>query len=218
MSKKRQRLTGCVPTGVQIRKKEDGSDSRTIEGYAIVFGQRSVPMWTDSAGRECVEVIAPEAVSAELLDRSDIVMTMHHDVRYVLARSKNGKGTLSYGIDETGVRFWFEAPNTERGDEAIEMVKRGDIDGCSFAFSADYGDPGCVSSEVAEDNVRVYTVRSMSGIYDFTLTPTPAYPQTECEARSRESALAEKKNDDTKAEEWREDAKKLLGLLSEYNY
>lgn len=169
-------------------------ESRRIEGYAILFNSPSVSFGADRT-EDIREVIAPEAVTRELLDNSDIIMTMYHDNQIILARSKRGEGTLSYEIDEKGVKFSFEAPHTNDGKTAIELVKRGDIDGCSFAFSAEYSDKEAVSREMTtdEDGVRhtLYTVRQIGGLYDFTLTPEPAYPATSVEARDLSSVIDE---------------------------
>lgn len=168
---------------LQVRE-QDGKPPR-LTGYAIVFGTASLPLYSD-ADETIREVIAPEAVTRELLDRSDIVMTMFHNDSLILARSAAGKGTLSYSIDEHGVKFDFEPPQTEDGKKAVELVKRGDIAGCSFAFSTDYSDCQSVErSTTSEGGKRIttYTVRKITGLYDFTLTPHPAYPATSVEAR-----------------------------------
>lgn len=179
-------------TASQLRLREiDGKEeSRTITGYAILFDVPSAPLYEDEDEVIC-EVIAPEAVSLELLDKSDIKMTMFHDRQLLLARSKNGSGTLSYGIDDKGVYFEFEAPDTADGDKAIELVKRGDIAGCSFAFSTRYYDRAFVEESVVHgDKVEVtYRVKVITGIYDFTLAADPAYPDTSVEAREIVDAL-----------------------------
>lgn len=182
-------LKRCIyaPATVRIRSAEDDQKpSRTIEGYAILFNTPSAILWADD--KETVrEQIAPEAVTQDLLDSSDIKMTMNHDFSCLLARSKKGKGTLSYSIDAKGVRFSFEAPKTDDGDRALELVGRGDIDGCSFMFTCSYRDPD-VTSEATTDKETgrrdvLYTIHTITGIYDFTLTPMPAYPDTEVSAR-----------------------------------
>ena len=68
----------------------------------------------------------------------------------------------------------------------MELVKRGDIAGCSFAFSTDYSDRQSVERTTATEGgkeITTYTVRKITGLYDFTLTPHPAYPATSVEAR-----------------------------------
>ena len=179
-------------TASQLRLREiDGKEeSRIITGYAILFDVPSAPLYEDE--EEVIrEVIAPEAVSLELLDNSDIKMTMFHDRQLLLARSNKGSGTLSYGIDDKGVYFEFEAPDTADGDKAIELVKRGDIAGCSFAFSTRYYDRVFVEESVVHgDKVEVtYRVKVITGIYDFTLAADPAYPDTSVEAREIVDAL-----------------------------
>lgn len=179
-------------TASQLRLREiDGiEESRIITGYAILFDVPSAPLYEDE--EEVIrEVIAPEAVSLELLDSSDIKMTMFHDRQLLLARSNKGSGTLSYGIDDKGVYFEFEAPDTADGDKAIELVKRGDIAGCSFAFSTRYYDRAFVEESVVHgDKVEVtYRVKVITDIYDFTLAADPAYPDTSVEAREIVDAL-----------------------------
>lgn len=183
-------------TASQLRLREiDGiEESRTITGYAILFDTPSAPLYEDE--EEVIrEVIAPEAVSKELLDKSDIKMTMFHDRQLLLARSNKGSGTLSYGIDDKGVYFEFEAPDTADGDKAIELVKRGDIAGCSFAFSTRYYDRAFVEESVVHgDKVEVtYRVKVITGIYDFTLAADPAYPDTSVEAREIVDALHQRR-------------------------
>lgn len=183
-------------TASQLRLREiDGKEeSRTITGYAILFDVPSAPFYEDE--EEVIrEVIAPEAVSLELLDKSDIKMTMFHDRQLLLARSNKGSGTLSYGIDDKGVYFEFEAPDTADGDKAIELVKRGDIAGCSFAFSTRYYDRAFVEESVVHgDKVEVtYRVKVITGIYDFTLAADPAYPDTSVEAREIVDALHQRR-------------------------
>lgn len=183
-------------TASQLRLREiDGTEeSRTITGYAILFDVPSAPLYEDE--EEVIrEVIAPEAVSLELLNNSDIKMTMFHDRQLLLARSNKGSGTLSYGIDDKGVYFEFEAPDTADGDKAIELVKRGDIAGCSFAFSTRYYDRAFVEESVVHgDKVEVtYRVKVITGIYDFTLAADPAYPDTSVEAREIVDALHQRR-------------------------
>lgn len=191
MNKDQQiRRVSCTVAEMRVREAAEGeAPSRTITGYAILFNQRSIPIWEDEH-EVAYEIIAPSAVTKELLNRSDIKMTMFHDRQLILARSRNGKGTLSYDVDDKGVSFSFDAPNTVDGDKALELVRRGDLSGCSFAFTTHYYDPAFVSKEIIqrENNKTVitYTVNSITGIYDFTLAADPIYPETSVGAETRE--------------------------------
>lgn len=166
---------------------EEGVESRTIEGYAIRFNEKSVVLcdWWDGMFRE---VIAPEAVTREFLDKQDIKLTMYHNREKILGRSCKGEGTLSYEVNEEGVLMSCELPRTALGDECLELIKRGDLQGMSFAFR-DGANAGSVEWSEDEDGVPVRTVREMLGIYDMTIAADPAYPTTNVEAREAEEVL-----------------------------
>lgn len=179
-----------------VRESAPGeAQSRKICGYAIMFNVPSVILDKDDHYEER-EVIKPCAVTKALLDSSDIIMTMYHNREIVLARSNKGKGTLSYRIDNKGVFFEFDAPNSPNGDEALELVRRGDITGCSFIFGSYYYNDEYVRREEKKVNgvtqVTCYVLK-MTGIYDFTITTKPAYPDTSVEAREAQERKAQKK-------------------------
>lgn len=179
-----------------VRESAPGeAQSRKICGYAIMFNVPSVILDKDEHYEER-EVIKPCAVTKALLDSSDIIMTMYHNREIVLARSNKGKGTLSYRIDNKGVFFEFDAPNSPNGDEALELVRRGDITGCSFIFGSYYYNDEYVRREEKKVNgvtqVTCYVLK-MTGIYDFTITTKPAYPDTSVEAREAQERKAQKK-------------------------
>lgn len=189
---KRILRTECAE--LQVREAAEGeAPSRTITGYAILFGVPSAPLWSDEDS-EAREVIAPDAITKELLDGCDIKFTMFHDRQLILARSKSGNGTLTYTVNEKGVKFEFEAPNTADGDKALELVRRGDISGCSFAFTTRYWDSDFVerTAKVVNGSTQItYTVKAVTGVYDFTLAADPAYPDTSVEAREFIAGLKE---------------------------
>ena len=198
MKNKHDIVTRTMHTCSELHVREaagDESPSRVITGYAILFNTPSAPLWSDEDS-EAREIITADAVTPELLANSDIKMTMFHDQQLILARSNKGEGTLSYEIDEKGVKFEFEAPKTADGDKAIELVRRGDISGCSFAFVTKYWDEAFVENSaniVDGRTIITYRVKVMIGIYDFTLAADPAYPDTSVEAREFVTQLREKK-------------------------
>lgn len=181
--------------GVQLKVREatEGSESRTIEGYILKFGVRSRLLcdWWD----DYYEVLEPGCITRETLDACDIILTMFHDRQLVLARSNQGTGTLNYEIDEVGVKFWADMPKTVDGDKALELVQRGDIAGCSFIYSTDESDSeNAVSYERLDekdkngDDILLRHVKRIDAVYDFTLTTTPAYEQTEVTRREVEAS------------------------------
>lgn len=209
-------------SGGSVRLREAGEgevSSRTIEGYAIRFDTPSLPLYDDGKD-EIREVIDRGAVTRELLDGSDIKFTLFHDGQLLLARSKQGKGTLRYELREDGVFFSFEAPATADGDKAVELVRSGVIDGCSFAFSTRYRDPEFVKPETRKESGKRKTVchvRRIEGIYDMTLTPDPAYPATSVSNRDVAFMIREREKPDTEGEERRlrqlEEMRKAAGIM-----
>ncbi|HZK46777.1 MAG TPA: HK97 family phage prohead protease [Atopostipes sp.] len=157
---------------------------RTIEGYAIVFNQWSEIMYDPEGKRFFREKISQSAVTDELINRSDIKALVEHNRERLLARYNKGKGTLVLTIDEHGLRYKFEAPNTDDGNYAVEMVSRGDINGSSFAFSAIKGkDDVWVKGD---DRIFERTINNIRFLSDVTITSDPAYSQTEVNVRSLE--------------------------------
>lgn len=161
------------------------AEGRTISGYAIVWGVESRVL-ADWNG-EFVEIIERGAVDEELIANSDVKALFNHDRNCLLARSVNGEGTLRLSIDEQGLRFEFEAPETTLGNDVLELVKRGDLRGCSFAFTADEE-----HIEYLNDGKRkIRTVRKLSGLYDVSVVVDPAYTQTSVEARAFDTVVTE---------------------------
>ena len=210
----------CTPSELHIREAAEGeTPSRTITGYAILFNVPSAPLWSDEDS-EAREVIAPEAVTKEFLDGQDIKMTMFHDSHSLLARSNKGGGTLSYTVDDKGVMFEFTAPNTVDGDKALELVRRGDISGCSFAFTTHYFDSDFVErqSKVAANGVNniAYRVKAVTGIYDFTLAANPYYPDTSVEVRELTAEL--KREQQSATEPTVEEKERVMRQLREMRH
>ena len=178
---------------LQIREAAEGGESRIIEGYALKFGVRSRLLcdWWENY----YEVLEPGCITRETLDACDIMLTMFHDRQLILGRSKMGVGTLHYEIDEIGVKFWCEVPKTADGDKALELISRGDISGCSFIYSTDEWDSeNAVSYELSGektedgDDILLRHVKRIDKVYDFTITPKPAYEQTTVSKREVEEA------------------------------
>lgn len=187
MKKNLKQMRSFSPCKLQVRETATG---RTISGYAIVFNSPSVVL-AKGHDYEEREVISPKAVTTPFLDQQDIKMTLFHDRQLILARSNKGKGTLSYEVDAHGVKFSFVAPKTADGDKAVELVRRGDIAGCSFMFLADVYDPEyakTTTKTVGGIKVLTRTIIKMDAVLDFTLAADPAYPDTSVSARERKAA------------------------------
>ena len=190
MDKKITRQIDLQVSGLRVREVEGEQRSRTIEGYAVVFGVRSVNLTPWSSDREVYEIMERDSITNDLLNRSDIVLTAFHDNTAILGRWRQGKGTLKLWLDERGMRFECTLGNTARADELLSAIDRGDIDGMSFAFTADEEDNvnGVLYEKTGERTaegkvVWLRRVKKVTGLYDVTIAGHPAYPQTSVEAR-----------------------------------
>lgn len=192
--------TRFIPTdtcGLYVRAAEDGQQSRTIEGKPIVFGVRSVNLTPWNSTREVYEVLEPGCITNELLQRSDVILNLNHSnmVPDVLGRCNNGKGTLSLRLAGDHIECSCELPNTNNANDALELMKRGDITGMSFAFEDDYQDSeNGVSYErtaVTHDGKEVWLrhVKRITGLYDVAIVTHPAYQQTSIATREASEAI-----------------------------
>ena len=185
---KQTRFTPIETCGLQVREPQEGqTESRTIEGTPIVFGVRSVNLtpWSDT--REVYEVLEPGCITNDLLQRSDVILNLNHSnmVPDVLGRCRDGKGTLSLELRENKIGCRCELPRTNNADDALELMRRGDITGMSFAFTDDYQDSENGVSyertdEKTEDGKEVWLrhVKRITGLYDVAIVTHPAYEQT----------------------------------------
>ena len=182
----------------------DEPESRHIEGYGSVFNERSL----DLGG--FVEMIAPGAFDG-VIERSDVKCYLDHNPgKGILARSRNGKGSLSLVVDEKGLQYSFDAPKTSLGDEVVEGLKRGDYSQSSFAFTVD--------DEIwtkEADGSYLRTITKIGGLYDVSIVANPAYEGTSVALRSLDAFKAqeeipvevreeEPKTEDVKEEEVKE--------------
>lgn len=198
------------PREVVIR---EAGKSKIIEGWAILFGTLSAPI--GDGVRIYREIMEPGSVTKELLDASDFRLTMFHDRQIILARSNMGRGTLNYNVTAAGVRFWAEMPDTEDGRRALELVARGDISGCSFTYTTNEADENYVTHERKTDPKTgeayiLRRVKRVTGIYDFTLAASPAYPQTTVSRRERGDQAGTSSKDE-EVERVRKMARRELG-------
>ena len=159
-------------------------NSRTIEGYAVVFGERSLflPDW--NKGRMVEEVMMPGSITEELIAKSDVIANIDHDNRRMVARSINGEGSLHLSLDEHGLKFSYEAPMTNDGEAVLQGVRRGDYRGCSFAYTCDEDTGVHYEKNEKDSRALIRYVDEVNGLYDVSVVIHPAYPQTNVDSRA----------------------------------
>ena len=196
---KQIRFIPAESCNLQMREPQEGQqESREIEGRPIVFGVRSVNLTPWSSTRKVYEVLEPGCISRELLQKSDVVLNLNHSnmVPDVLGRYRNSeKDTLTLEMRGDSIDCRCELPHTNNANDALELIKRGDIDGMSFAFEDDYEDTeNGVSYERTNDvedgkEVWLRHVKKITGLYDVAIVTHPAYKQTSVGMREASEAI-----------------------------
>lgn len=164
-------------------------DKRSVEGYALLFD-------TPSDGLSFTEIIERNALDG-VIAKSNVFALLNHDSeRGILARSKNGEGTLTLTVDDKGLKYRFEAPHTALGDELLEYLRRGEISESSFAFTVaketwDYRDDGSWKR----------TIHQIDRLFDVSPVFDAAYSATSVCLRGKEQAEAELKAQKTRQSE-----------------
>ena len=151
----------------EIRAKS--GDKPGLEGYAAVFNQRSEVLGFFVPFRE---TIMPGAFSRALQENQDVRALINHDSNLVLGRTKSG--TLALTEDDKGLRFSLDLPSTQAARDLLELVQRGDIDQCSFAFRAL---KDAWTDEPDADGNWAREIHD-ADLFDVSIVTYPAYPQT----------------------------------------
>ena len=143
-----------------------------LAGYCAVFNKPS----HDLGGFR--EIIKPGAFKRTLADSAHVVALNNHNADQVLGRV--GSGTLRLEEDDTGLRFELDLPDTSYARDLSALVQRGDVAGCSFAFSVRPG--GELWEESNGQSIRTLSALDLGEI---TITAQPAYPDTSVAKRNR---------------------------------
>lgn len=169
---------------------DDSQDQKMlIQGYAIRFNEPAV---FNFDGVEYREVIDPRAL--DKTDMRDVPLRYNHsDNVMVMARTRNK--TLQLIKDEQGLRILADLANTTAGRDLYELIKRGDVDKMSFAFT--------VAKDDYDRETRTRTILAIDKIFDVSAVDTPAYETTSLSVRSYFEAEAERERISLEKEERR---------------
>jgi len=164
--------------GLEVRGGKDGG-GRTLTGYAAVFDSRS-----ENLGH-FVEVIKPGAFDRAMKEGHDVRALVNHDSGMILGRTTSG--TLRLSVDERGLRYEVDLPDTTAGRDIAESVRRGDINGSSFGFRVAKGGEAWSKGD---DKVALRSVTDLE-LLDVSPVTYPAYSATQVSFRALERAKEE---------------------------
>lgn len=141
----------------------------------------------DWYGDTIVEQISAGAFTDSLAVRQ-VVGLWSHDTSQVLGNTKSGTLRVMDSLKE--LRFELDIPNTTVGNDAWELIQRGDVDGVSFGMRVTKDK---WSSEKRDDK-RIYKRLILNAeLYEISPVAFPAYPANEVSARSLDDFKASEK-------------------------
>ena len=185
---KQIRFVHIEACNLQVREPQEGEqESRTIIGMPVLYNVRSVNLTPWSEDREVYEVLEAGFITPELLQRSDVVLNLNHSTKVtdILGRYRNSeRDTLMLDLVAQGMACRCALPRTNNANDTLELMRRGDITGMSFAFSDNPHDRESVTyeqtNERSADGKEIWLrhVRKATGLYDVAIVTHPAYEQT----------------------------------------
>ena len=195
---KQTRFIPIEDCGLQIRETEFGQGkSRTVVGRPVMFGVRSVNLtpWSDT--RVVYEILEPNCITQELINRSNVVYNNNHsnDISDMIGRCVNGKGTLSLVLRENYMESSCDYPNTTTANDTLEHIRLGNVYGMSFAFDDRNanGEENVTYERTNEtvDGKEVWLrhVWLITKLFDVANVTHPAYEQTSVATREMSEAI-----------------------------
>lgn len=109
---------------VEYRASDAGAG--VLTGYASVFNR-----YSQNLGG-FVEQVDPGAFNKSLSDGVPVVARFNHEDNLLLGTTEGG--TLSLEVDNTGLRYEVQLPDTSAGRDVRALAERGDLRYSSFAF------------------------------------------------------------------------------------
>ncbi len=157
---------------------DEEQQNMIVQGQAIVFDSPTVMY--EINGIKYYEVILRGALDGA--DLKDVPFKYNHsDNVMVMARTRNK--TLELMPDDQGLSIRAKLANTTAGRDLYELIRRGDIDKMSFAFT--------VGEESYDRDTRTRKIIRLKRIWDVSAVDTAAYADTSISARGYFEAQAE---------------------------
>lgn len=159
---------------IEFRDAPDGKGPGTVSGFAIPYNSDSRKLFG-----KFIERNRPGAFDGSF-GKGEMRLNFEH-LGYATLGTERA-GTLRVFPEADGVRFECDLPDTTHGRDTAELMKRGDLAGCSYEF----GDAEWEWSERSDGETVGEVVKGT--VRALTLTVNPAYPETSAGLRSLEAA------------------------------
>lgn len=129
------------------------------------------------------EVIKPEALTQQMIERSDPIVFWGHDKTKVLGRYSAGTMRFWRSTEKVngelidGWFYEFEIPDTSYGQDALVSIQRRDVTGSSFGFIIDpsKNENAVTWKELPDEKMWLREVNEIHELFDFSPVARPAY-------------------------------------------
>lgn len=177
-------------------ERSEAEETRVLRGYACVFDAvYDMGGWGERIDRHAFDG----------LDFSNVLLLRDHNYSRVLGRAGVN---LRIEVDDVGLFFECELPDTELARETYELARREICDACSFGFWGEF--------ETDFEN-RMDTIKRITYLDELTITPIPAYRETVVvtmeERRAELERMEQEQRQDEAARLKREEAERILAEI-----
>ena len=173
-SNKRSEYRSACEFETRVEQKDESGKKLVVRGYPIVFNieTKIFDFWNG----EIRETILPTALDGT--DLSNVYLVTGHNIEPDKVLGRNGIN-MKVEVDETGLYFECELPNTQHARDIYNLVESGIVDGMSFGFTC---------SDEVNPETKVRTITHIDKLYEVSITPFPAYEEASVIARNQEEA------------------------------
>lgn len=155
-------------------RKMDGKKPK-LRGYALLYNSVYDMGWfTEEVERGALDKA----------DMSDVRILFNHDQNQILGRTKSGTATV--GLDERGMWYEVDLPDTEIGRHVLSAIERGDVDQSSWGFMLRYDDSTNGDRWEKRNGKEHRVLTDVKMVFDASPVTFPANPETSVAKRSFE--------------------------------
>ena len=147
----------------RVEEKQEGGKKLVLRGYPILFNTETsiYDYWYG----EVRETILPTAL--EGTDLTNVYLVGGHEITPDKVLGRNSVN-MRLEVDETGLFFECELPNTQYARDIYNLIESGLVDGMSFGFAC---------SDQVNSETLTRTITHIDELYEITITPFPAYKE-----------------------------------------
>lgn len=163
----------------RVDEKQEGGKKLVLRGYPILFNTEAdiYDFWLG----EIRETILPTAL--EGTDLTNVYLVTGHNIEPDKVLGRNNVN-MRMEVDDTGLFFECELPNTQHARDIYNLIESGIIDGMSFGFTC---------SDEVNEATKTRTITHIDELFEITITPFPAYKEA--------SVIVQKQRTETEREE-----------------